>query len=425
LIGLTAGLFLLVGMHVPKAFTLLYLALLLCAIQVRESHQSDIAIKPAYWRWSLVCLFLFSVIYLGIMLYWGLVSPHGSSLLDCISALVLPAGCFWVGLRLPLLGRGSVTNVLLAYALGGLLYVIAALFVARHPWWALDPFFPTDMPTPWGVPNVVNVRSIEQNGILALAMLPSALLLSVKPEVPARVGAFLMGGAALLGLHVVLSLNGRLGFVALFLAVMPLLPVGWQARNSLRRWLLAAGSGSIVAIFCIVRKHPSFGRLMSGGFCDERFNLYAGFLQRLGQGLFGGHKIVVSSIRQCDSALVFSFNAGVPGSLLAVHNVALDIYNDAGFLPVLLLLLALVPPLVSIVQGFWSLSIKGQWDWQWFVRWGWFVILAIQWLFNPLLYGDGLLYYLSFFVLGLLAAEFALVRSKGNAELPLDNKFLA
>ena len=101
---------------------------------------------------------------------------------------------------------------------------------------------------------------------------------------------------------------------------------------------------------------------------------------------------------------------------MMVHAVVLDIYNDAGFLPVVLLLSALLPALASIVRGFWSLSARGTCDWQWSVRWSWFVVLLTQWLFQPLLYGDGLLYYLSFLVLGLLAAEFALVCSKGNAD---------
>ena len=217
--SLASVLFFLIGLHLPKAFTLLYVALLVCAIQVRQSKPPTQAVLPAYWRWSFLGLSLFSIVNLGIMLYWGFASPQGIGLLDCISALVLPAACFWIGLRLPVLGRATTTKLLLAYGLGALLYVVAALFVARHPWWALDQIFPGEISTPWGVPQVVNVRSMEQNGILALTLLPSALLLAVKPAVPARAGAVVIGGASLLGLHAVLSLNGRLGFLALALAL--------------------------------------------------------------------------------------------------------------------------------------------------------------------------------------------------------------
>ena len=122
-----------IGLHLPKAFTLLYVALLACAFQVRQFHQPDLATKPTYWCWSLLWLLLFSVAYLAIKLYWGFDSLDGRGLLDSISALVLPASCFWIGLRLPALGRGAATKFLLAYGLGALLYVIAALFVGRHP----------------------------------------------------------------------------------------------------------------------------------------------------------------------------------------------------------------------------------------------------------------------------------------------------
>ena len=414
--NLATILFFLVGLHLPKAFTLLYVALLACAFQVGQSHQPDLAIRPTYWRWSLLWLLLFSVAYLAIKLHWGFNSLEGTGLLDSISALVLPAGCFWIGLRLPALGRGAVTKFLLAYGFGALLYVIAALFVARHPWWALDQIFPAEISTPWGVPKVVNVRSIEQNGILALALLPSALLLVIKPSVPARAGACVMGGAGLFGLHAVLSLNGRLGFLALALAAMPLLPIAWHARHHrVPRWLPAAGLGSVVVSLGVIWRHPTFQRLLEGGLCDERFSAYVGFLQRLSQGLWGGHRIVFSSLG-CDGRTSFALGGGAAGAGVWMHNVILDIYNDAGFLPVLFLLFALVPLLVSMVRGFWRLSVRGIWDWQWTVRWGWFVVLATQWLFNPLLYGDGLLYYLSYLVLGLLAAQFALVYRTSNAE---------
>ena len=413
--SLTAALFFLVGLHIPKAFTLLYGALVLCTWQVRQAQRPYLSSPPAYWRWSLLGLSLFGIVYVAIMLYWGFASPQGSGLLDCISALVLPAACFWIGLRLPALGRATTTKLLLAYGLGALLYVVAALFVARHPWWALDQIFPGEISTPWGVPQVVNVRSIEQNGILALSLLPSALLLAVKPAVPARAGAVVIGGASLLGLHAVLSLNGRIGFLALALALLPLFPVAWQSRQHWPKSLTAAGLGGIVLIGAVIGRHPSVQRLLAGGFCDERFGIYSGFLQQLAHGLWGGHRITFSTFL-CDGTTPYGFGGGVERPLTMVHSVVLDIYNDAGFLPVVLLLSALLPALASIVRGFWNLSARGTWDWQWSVRWSWFVVLVTQWLFHPLLYGDGLLYYLSFLVLGLLAAEFALVYRKGNSE---------
>ena len=421
--SLTAALVFLVGLHIPKAFTLLYGSLVLCTLQVCQARRSYTSSPPAYWRWSLLGLSLYGVVYLVIMLYWGFASPQGSGLMDCISALVLPVGCFWIGLRLPLLGRATATKLLLAYGLGALVYVVAALVAARHPWWAIDQIFTLKIATPWGQPTVVNVRSIEQNGILALTMLLPAFFLAVTPELRARAWALVMAVSALLGLHAVLSLNGRLGFLALVLALVPLLAVAWHSRQSWSRSLVAATLGGTVLMGTLMGRHPSVQRLFAGKLCDERFGIYAGFLQHLGQGPMGGHQIQMSSFL-CDGKTPLAFGDGAPDSLTMVHNVVLDIYNDAGFLPVFFLLVALVPPLVAILRGFWSLSIKGMWDWQWSVRWSWFVVLLTQWLFQPLLYGDGLLYYLSFLVLGLLAAEFALVCGKGNAE-PLPQSTLA
>jgi len=69
----------------------------------------------------------------------------------------------------------------------------------------------------------------------------------------------------------------------------------------------------------------------------------------------------------------------------------------------LLLLAAVLPPLVVTLRGF--LLSWLHWDWQVSLRWGWLCLLLCQWLFAPLLYSDGLLFYLSFFLLGLFAVE--------------------
>ena len=406
--SLTIVLFLLVGLHVPKAFTLLYGALLACAIQVGRSQSPGLTTRPAYWLWSLLGVLLFSVVYQAIMLYWGFASPHGSGLFDVISGLILPAGCLWVGFNLPVLGCAWATKMLLAYSLGALLYVGSALVVARHPWWAIDQMFSLEVSTPWGMPRLVNVRSIEQNGILALSLLPAALLLAIKPGFRARIGALLMGGSALLGLHTVLALNGRLGFLAFGLALLPFLPMAWHARQRWPKFLVPAVQGGSVLIGAVIWRHPSFQRVLAEGYCDERFGIYLVFFQQLNNAMLGGHHIVVSSFL-CDGKTPFGLGGGISGNLTMVHDVVLDIYNDAGILPVVLLLFALVPVLAMVLRGFWRVSCKGLWDWQWSVRWSCLVVLLTQWLFQPLLYGDALLYYLSFLVLALLAAEFSFV----------------
>jgi hypothetical protein len=59
---------------------------------------------------------------------------------------------------------------------------------------------------------------------------------------------------------------------------------------------------------------------------------------------------------------------------------------------------ALLPCLFVVMQSI-PLGLR-RLDLHFAVRWGWLVFLACQWMFNPLLYSDGILYYLTFFLMG-------------------------
>jgi hypothetical protein len=71
----------------------------------------------------------------------------------------------------------------------------------------------------------------------------------------------------------------------------------------------------------------------------------------------------------------------------------------------LLLLLALVPLLLRALASLaWvlrqeTLQLDGC------IAAGFLVCLSVQWLFQPLLYGDGLLFYVGFLLIGILAGE--------------------
>jgi hypothetical protein len=84
--------------------------------------------------------------------------------------------------------------------------------------------------------------------------------------------------------------------------------------------------------------------------------------------------------------------------------VILDVFLAVGLLPASLLFLTVAPMFWATVVGFVRSWQSSDWDWRIGVGWGWFVFLVIEWSFQPLLFADGVLFYLSFLVIGMLAA---------------------
>jgi hypothetical protein len=274
----------------------------------------------------------------------------------------------------------------------------------------------------------MNVRSVEQNAYPALLLFPPALLLL--GDRTSR-GRQLLGmvflGLSLLGAHAVWALNGRLGWLALALAFLPVLGlVLSKLRHGLRLGVIIGiavlFTGVLWARGSILGSVQTAG-IWSQGFCDERLSLFAGFLTRLHQAPWGGRLLRVP-FHVCGQTGQL-FLAAKGASLEQVHNVVLDIYFNVGIGPVVFLLSVLIPVLAVVIRGFvlaWPLR-----DWQLLLRWGWLCFLGCQWLFQPLLYADGLLYYFSFFVLGLLVVEArrgftGLEAGKFPARLALDSR---
>jgi hypothetical protein len=135
---------------------------------------------------------------------------------------------------------------------------------------------------------------------------------------------------------------------------------------------------------------------------DERYDLYGGFLQAAAGFPWGGNRMhftYVDSLR----GVTVPFDAA-QGNML--HNVAFDVYARVGLFPMLALLLAVLPLLwrggrhllAALRQGP-SADRAGA-----LVASGLLLTLTVQWLFQPLLYADGLFFYLGFLLLGYLAA---------------------
>jgi len=402
-----------VGLHLPRSFTLLYvlagLITLLVSLQRRVSGFGMKGGGLTPWWPVLLLLSLFSVAYAVGMLAWGF-WQWPADRLDLINAVLLPTLLAVAGMQAASLDRLWSSRLLLVYALGGLLYVLVALALAREPWWDWTQVFPSSIQLPWGAMPEMNVRAVEQNAYPALLLLPVALIVLVNPAKTAHRywGCVLIAGAAL-GAHAVLSLNGRLGWLALLLAAMPILWLG--AAGVVDAFPRVVRTPTLIAMAVFIgllglQRLQGAGAdqsvsIWSQGLCDERLNLFVGFLTRLPEAPWGGRLLRFPFASCFDHESLLLDYAG--GTHATVHNVVLDIYFSVGLVPVLLLLAAVAPLLWMIGRGF--VKAWPFWDWQVALRWGWLCFLTCQWLLQPLLYTDGLLYYLSFFVLGLLAVE--------------------
>jgi hypothetical protein len=363
------------------------------------------------WRIALL-LVLFSVSYVYGMVRWGF-WEWSADALDMVNALFLPGLLFLVGAAVASFRRIYSTRILLAYALGGLIYGLASLVVAREPWWNFGQIFSSSIQPAWGSLVKINVRSVEQTAYPALLLLPPALFLTFRLDCFGKraLGAALLAVSALGG-YVVWSFNGRLGWLSLVFAFVP---VFWlllvRSISNLRRALRYASAfvlsfvGSGIAVFFVYSLRNGYDVRAAGiwgqGLCDERVSLYASFLVDFWRAPWGGRFLRIP-YSFCGDNSASGLLAIDGGTVSMVHNVILDIYFSVGWLPVLLLLVAVVPSLSAAVRGL--LVIWPAWDWQESLKWSWLCFLVCQWLFQPLQYSDGLLYYFSFFVFGLFAS---------------------
>jgi hypothetical protein len=415
------------GLHLPRAFAVLFLLSALIGLAALmsggRSQRLALVVQPE-WRLSLALCALFSIAFVAGFVGWGFWS-WSADRADIINALILPTLLFWAGLQLGSWKRSFNTSLFLAYTLGSLVYVLLALAWSRTPWWNLQQVFPSAITVPWGSEGPLNVRSVEQNGFPALLLLgPAVTLFFTRAYGLARLAAVGFLVAAFLAGHAVWALNGRLGWLALVLSLLPALPRlwGWLRGVVTTRGAVGFSSAALLggALIYGVRAliSQAASPIWSQGFCDERFGLFAAMLSKLHEAPWGGKRLVVA-FASCGTQIPLTF-AEEGGAIAAAHNVFLDIYFAIGVVPVLLLLLFLVRPLWAVIMGF--VAQLPYSDWQHALRWCWLCLLVVQWLFQPLLYSDGLLYYFTFLVIGLVAQEFRLGRFEprmigGSSEL--------
>ena len=394
-----------VGLHLPKAFTLLYLLYAVLFWQTRNAP----AVAPRR-LWPLLALSVFCVGYAWASVHYGLWVLQGRDLLDLISMLALPCGGVWLGSRLAQCWTPrQLSWIWLAYGLGALAYVWLVLLLGRD---ALSTSLleiwsqhrDLSIAVPWAQQGVMNVRSVEQNASFAVAWMFPGLWLLLRKEQSRFARLMLVAG--LLGLLAVLAFHGRIG---LLVALLSLLPLAWVAtserqvvRQSLKLSVLAmSGLGGflLLSLLSLLWGRGDITSRFLARVYDERLDRFLAFLTHIPDTLWGGQRLSFEYFEQQRQVWV-GFDASA-GDLL--HNVPFDLAVRAGLIPAIALLLAVVPLLC------WSLRQLGQLlrdpasPGHALISAGFLIVLTVQWLFQPLIYADGLLFYFGFFGLGALA----------------------
>lgn len=415
-----------VGLHLPRSYLFLYVLFVVVSFLSVSSAGSirilisESRVDPGLRLNSLLAL-AFSLTFVAGFLSWGFWS-WADDRQDIVNALMLPTLMFLMGLQLGTFRRAFNSSLLLSYSFGGLVYTLLALLISREPWWDFGQSFRSSIAVPWGAAEVMNVRSVEQNAMPAMLLIgPAFALLLTRSSKFARVSAGALLAASLLGAHAVLALNGRLGWLALLLSLLSVIPViigylGPRLAASFRNRRFIIASALSVLLVALLVSSPSQYRLLlpstfSQGLCDERFALYGAIIESAREYPFGG-KPSIEAVSACRGGLKMILSPNLHSAprvralrmLSYAHSVFFDIYHAIGVTPVLFLIAFLLRPLYCIGRGF--LLRLSSVDWQFALRWGWVCFLCCQWLFQPLLYSDGLLYYFSFALLGLLAQEF-------------------
>jgi hypothetical protein len=377
----------LLGFALPRSFALMYF----CFGTVLWMWRSR-PTPPLPWllHWSAACLLLFGLAYALMQWVWGVWSPVLAWLPEIAAVVVLPPAGLLSGWLLGQWGSRQGSRAMVVYALGCLAYAALCLALSRSPWWNLDQTFDLLIRVPWGPEEWRNVRSVEQRGFLALALLPVAwTMLQTAPPKPLQ--ALLLAVMAGVGWHVSWATQGRLGYAALLIASLPwllLLRPKWLQGLA----LLLAGAAASIA-------------WSQGWFCDERYALMLGFVRRMPQALWGGRQLAFP-YASCASETWLHFGSFPGANASLAHNVALDVYNDAGIFALLCLAAAIIPLLWSVLRGFVVVFSQSGYGSGLGLRWSLFSVLLIEWIFQPLLYSDQQMFVMGFVLLGFILAEF-------------------
>jgi hypothetical protein len=336
------------------------------------------------------------------MLHFGFWQLSGRQLFDVVSAFVLPTACLWWGAIWARRDFRLFVCCLLSYSMGGLIFLVAALLRTKGLSW-FEPYTdPGSLLMAWGSQASMNVRSIEQNGILALVWAPVGLMLLLGRR---KWLASLILLASLIGLLSVLPLaHGRLWIVSLAIACWPSVATIyiriWHRIKVLDYPLLFLFGLSFIAVtFSYIWPYRR-------SFCDERFGMYYQALQHWPQLIAGGRTLTFK-VLYCDGHTLGSVSTLPESSadISMMHSVPFDIVSTIGLLPSLPIIIVLFLAAASFLSYtiYWlKHDVEPAATSDLYLFWTVLSVMVPQWLFQPLIYGDGLLYYLSYCTLGAL-----------------------
>lgn len=375
------------GLGIPKTFTLLYIILLIGYY----GH-----LKNGSWKFSLalsisaLSLLLFGISYSVVQIWHSIWTPWYSYMPEIMAVSVLPASCLVAGWLFGTQPTTKSTQYLTSYSVGCLVYALLCIMRSHQPWWNLTQTMHHVMLVPWGDPQWLSIRAIEQRGFLAFAFFASVVPLS-KSFRANKVSVVLYSILGVMGLYVTYTTQSRIGIFTLYLALIP--TISFLASRFYRLIILTVAA--VPLIIGILSRH----------ICDERISLLMNFIREMPNGLMGG-RVITFAYQSCSNDEILTFGSSVNTDAFTPHNVILDVYNDAGVVPFLFLLAAITTLGVWWLKNFHK-SIKGKGlTLGLAVRWAIFCVLSVQWFAQPFMYTDQLMFSLGFLFLGITLREF-------------------
>lgn len=405
---LLAVLFSLIGAHVPKAFSLLYLALFatwLVAVFVDSKPLTPLPVNQLRLIRSVqVLVLIFSLTYSLAMLHFGFWALKSRDMPDLVSSVLLPNGMLWWGIYLTRRNLFLLNICLFCYSIGALIFLSFALFKTSGVNWFAPRLDPASLFMPWGVQPSMNVRSVEQNGILGIVLLPLSLYSFVCHR--RRVGLLFLFISLVALLGVLPLANGRLWILSILIASWPFLCFILVESSLVFPALLgkvrhnSAFIAPILAFVCYLFWH------YRSSFCDERLFLFKEAFVRW-KSLFQGGRSLTYAFDLCGGAgsSILSLSNAPGARVLMLHSVPLDVLASVGLLAALPMFVFLIIATLRYLRFalYWLCrDVYKCISFQMFYIWSFIAVLLPQWLFQPLQYGDGLLYYLSYALLAVI-----------------------
>ena len=369
------------GLGFPKSFTLLYICLLVAVAKVIRTPGRPI---PRAISIACISLIAFGIAYALIQIYQGVWSPPAQFKAEIAAVSLLPWSCLLVGWKIAPSRGYLMAKTTIAYMAGCLIYALLSLSITE--------VMASDLPqnvlrVPWGNEAFLSIRAIEQRAFLSLPLLPLSCYLGLcATNKLARIISFLMFMMGSLALVFTIAAHSRIGFLVLLISLGPYLTL-------LQPRIRVALLGFISAFALYLAK---FTRIL----CDERIYLVSSFISHMPNAPMGG-RVLVFSYADCDPKLMNQFGSFEGSDAFSPHNVILDIYNDAGIIPFIFLFSAIIIIvglfLFSFLQAFRYSLLP---DLCVFLIWGVFSTLLVEWISQPFLYTDQLMFTLGFLFIG-------------------------